>query len=125
MPWRGPGSLHLPPQYLFPNATIALIPALAPAGASLSVGRHCTMGQCTSGQLALTGILSLGRQVPTHIHMVHKPPAAPVSQGLGPSLRVRVTALNSKPAFGLIDVAGIVSIFFSVTLIAYVVLFFW
>jgi hypothetical protein len=34
-------------------------------------------------------------------------------------------ALNSKSAFGLIDVAGIVSIFFSVTLIAYVVLFYW
>ena len=34
-------------------------------------------------------------------------------------------ALNSKSAFGLIDVAGIVSIFSSVTLIAYVVLFYW
>jgi len=38
---------------------------------------------------------------------------------------VRVMALNPKQAFGLIDVAGIVSIFSSVTLIAYVVLFYW
>jgi len=34
-------------------------------------------------------------------------------------------ALNPKQAFGLIEVAGIVSIFPSVTLIAYVVLFYW
>jgi hypothetical protein len=34
-------------------------------------------------------------------------------------------ALNSKKAFSLIDGAGIVSIFFSITLIAYLVLFYW
>jgi hypothetical protein len=34
-------------------------------------------------------------------------------------------ALNSKQHFGLIDAVGIVSIFASVTLIAFVVLFYW
>jgi len=34
-------------------------------------------------------------------------------------------AFHSKQAFNLIDAAGIVSVFLSVTLVAYIVLFYW
>lgn len=57
------------------------------------------------------------------------PPSGPgFPKDSGPQLKpagVRVMALNSKHAFDLFEVAGIISMFTSISMIAYVVLFHW
>ena len=93
---------------------------------------HCTSGHCTSGQLSLAGFLDLDRWVPwlpIRTVRVHATDTARL-RGPGPYPLGWIEMSQSKEHVHLrfqavVEAAGIASLFLSVTLVAYIVFFYW
>jgi hypothetical protein len=85
---------------------------------------HCTSGHCASRQLSLTWFLSLDGTVPLFRAARFGRAGAVPAGAVGRSCQMARSNQRIQLRF-VVEAAGIASIFLSVTLVAYIVFFYW